>query len=187
MMPASGTSSRLHSRSKVVLPAPDGPDTTVIPAAGIEAVTVSRTRRPARNTVTRSNSNPTASCSPIGYSCASTPAVSPLPVLIPDEPFPTWPCPRVTGSVCTAESRGVLLRGHPVQLHRARVAERQVEHPPVMDVEPVVGQLLRRPDDCCSRYSPPPAGPQLSRRSGSAAASPGLHRPQASTQVIIKR
>lgn len=35
MMPASGMSSRLHNRSNVVLPAPDGPVITVMPAAGI--------------------------------------------------------------------------------------------------------------------------------------------------------
>jgi hypothetical protein len=46
------------------------------------------------------------------------------------------------GSVCAANSNHILLRGHPVKLDRVRVAEHQVEHPPAVDIEPVVGQLL---------------------------------------------
>ena len=49
-----GISGRLHNRGNVVLP--DRSDTTVMSAAGIEAVTSSRTRRP----VTRWNPNPGA-------------------------------------------------------------------------------------------------------------------------------
>jgi hypothetical protein len=48
-----------HVTTLVVFPAPDGPATTVIPAAGIRAVTSSRTRRPARTAVTCSNSTAT--------------------------------------------------------------------------------------------------------------------------------
>src|SRR5215471_4376217 len=44
--------------------------------------------------------------------------------------------------MCAAEGRDVALRRHPVQPDRAWVAEHEVKHPPAVDVEPVVGQLL---------------------------------------------
>jgi hypothetical protein len=42
----------------------------------------------------------------------------------------------------TADRCAVLARGHPVTLHRIRVAEHQVELPPAMHIEPAVSQLL---------------------------------------------
>src|SRR6516165_767676 len=144
-MPSSGISSRLHSRSKVVFPAPDGPVTTVIPAAGIAAVIWSSTRRPARTTLTRSNSSATVegsltwpafrADSPLRHYDAACPTCS---------RGSTAGChrPARPGSVGTAQRLDVLLRGHAVQPDRIWVAEHQVEHPPAVRIEPVVRQLL---------------------------------------------
>jgi chromate resistance exported protein len=48
--------------------------------------------------------------------------------------LPCCPC-SMGGSVVTSERRGVLLRGHPVELHRVWVAKHQVKHPPAVDIE----------------------------------------------------
>ena len=63
--------------------------------------------------------------------------------MIPDSGFESSLPAGVKGSVGAAEGRDVLLWGHLVQLDRVGIAEDQVEHPPVVEVEPV-GQNQRR-------------------------------------------
>ena len=58
--PLVGTSRRLHSRSSVVLPAPDGPASTVMPDVGTEADTWSRIVAPS-GVVSDTSSNRKAS------------------------------------------------------------------------------------------------------------------------------
>lgn len=64
--PLVGTSSRLHNRSNVDLPDPDGPNTTVTPCFGMAALNPSSARNPARSTTTSANSN-TGSVSATAY------------------------------------------------------------------------------------------------------------------------
>src|SRR5947208_13608469 len=84
--------------------------------------------------------------SPTGYStgCMSTPAASSSPgARRPSRPgLALSSAADVSESVRASDGCGVLLRRHPVELYRVRVAEYQVEDPPVADIEPVVGQLL---------------------------------------------
>src|SRR5579875_1381684 len=55
--PLVGISSRLHNRSSVDLPEPDGPNTTVTPCCGTAAVKPSSARIPPRSTTTSTKSN----------------------------------------------------------------------------------------------------------------------------------